>query len=212
MLVTLINIGNILLFINLVLFVKCFSRQGKAFLIFTFYLVLMFFIQLSSNMMTKFGINNLYLSHFYFIGQFLVLSLFYGTIFKTQKLKRYVLIMGLIGLAVVACQYILDPSQFFKFNLFEISITSLLVLILAVIHLYNMLTEKKEFYYINWGIIIYLFGSTILFIAGNLIVTLNSEYTKLPWILNAFLYIIYQLFILMEWNKSFSKKENQLGR
>tara|TARA_R110002126_G_scaffold109348_3_gene246290 strand:+ start:262 stop:891 length:630 start_codon:yes stop_codon:yes gene_type:complete len=209
MLTTLVNIGNILLFLNLVLFVKCFSKEGKAFSIFTFYLALMFLIQVSSDMMTKFRINNLYLSHFYFIGQFLVLGLFYGTIFKTQKLKKYILTMGIIGLTIILLQYIFDPSQFFKFNLFEISVTSLLVLIFAVIHLYNMLTEKKEFYYINWGIIIYLFGSTILFICGNLIVTLNREFTKLPWILNAFLYIIYQLFITFEWYKNFSKSKIQ---
>lgn len=209
MLSTLTNIGNILLFLNLVLFAKCFLSQGKAFSIFTFYLVLMFVIQISSNIMSKLNINNLYLSHFYFIGQFIVLGLFYGTIFKTQKLKKNILLLGLMGLAVILVQYIFDPSQFFKFNLFEISITSLLVLIFAVIHLYNMLTEKKEFYYINWGIIIYLSGSTILFIAGNLVVTFNREYTIWPWILNSFLYIIYQLFITYEWYKSFSKRTIQ---
>lgn len=209
MLRLLADIGNVVLFLNLVLFVKCFSTQERAFSIFTFYLALMFLIQMSSGMMSQFGINNLYLSHLYFIGQFLILSLFYGTIFKTQKLKKHTLLIGTIGLAIIAVQYIFDPRQFFKFNLFEISITSLLVLIFAVIHLYNMLTEKKEFYYINWGIIIYLFGSTILFIAGNLIVTLNREYTKLPWILNAFLYIVYQLFITFEWFKNYSKRAIQ---
>lgn len=206
MLTILVNIGNILLFLNLVLFVKCFSSQGKPYTIFTFYLVLIFIIQISSSMMSRFRINNLYLSHFYFIGQFLVLGLFYSTIFKTQKLKKYTLAIGIIGLANIGVQYFFDPSQFFKFNIFEIFITSLLVVIFAVIHLYNMLTEQKEFYYINWGIIIYLFGSTILFITGNLIVTLNREYTKLPWILNAFLYIIYQLFITYEWYRNFSKR------
>jgi hypothetical protein len=209
MLTTLVNIGNILLFLNLVLFVKCFSGQGKPFTIFTFYLALMFLIQMSSSMMSRFGINNLYLSHFYFIGQFFVLGLFYGTIFKTKKLKKDTLAIGIIGLAIIGVEYIFDPSQFFKFNIFEIFITSLLVMIFAVIHLYNMLSEKKEFYYINWGIIIYLFGSTILFITGNLIVTLNREYTKLPWILNAFLYIIYQLFITYEWYSNFSKRTVQ---
>ena len=138
-----------------------------------------------------------------------MLGLFYGTIFKTKKLKKDTLAIGIIGLAIIGVEYIFDPSQFFKFNIFEIFITSLLVMIFAVIHLYNMLSEKKEFYYINWGIIIYLFGSTILFITGNLIVTLNREYTKLPLILNAFLYIIYQLFITYEWYSNFSKRTVQ---
>ena len=71
MLTTLVNIGNILLFLNLVLFVKCFSGQGKPFTIFTFYLALMFLIQMSSSMMSRFGINNLYLSHFILLDNFL---------------------------------------------------------------------------------------------------------------------------------------------
>jgi Ca2+/Na+ antiporter len=70
-----------------------------------------------------------------------------------------------------------------------------------------MLNEKKEFYYINMGILLYLFGSTILFLVGNLTVTLSREFTKIPWILNALFYVFYQLFVLYEWKKSFSKKE-----
>lgn len=121
MLTTLVNIGNILLFLNLVLFVICFSRQGKPFTIFTFYLALMFLIQMSSSMMSRFWINNLwFISFFYFIGQFLVLGLFYDTIFKSKKLKKDTLAIGIIGFAIIGVQYIFDSSQFFKFNIFEI--------------------------------------------------------------------------------------------
>ncbi|WP_264544758.1 MULTISPECIES: hypothetical protein [Flavobacterium] len=93
-----------------------------------------------------------------------------------------------------------------KFNLFEIFITSFLIVTYATFHLYNLLNEEKEFYYVNLGILIYLFGSTVLFLGGNLAAMLSSKYNDVPWILNAFLYIIYQLFILYEWKKSFSKK------
>ena len=72
-----------------------------------------------------------------------------------------------------------------------------------------MLNEKKEFYYINMGIFMYLFGSTILFLVGNLTTVLSPKMSLITWILNAFLYIVYQLFILVEWKKSFSKKSIQ---
>jgi positive regulator of sigma E activity len=69
-----------------------------------------------------------------------------------------------------------------------------------------MLNEKKEFYYINMGVLIYLFGSTILFLVGNLTIVLSPRMNKITWILNSILYIVYQIFILVEWKKSFSKK------
>ncbi|ODS81579.1 MAG: hypothetical protein ABS44_19090 [Chryseobacterium sp. SCN 40-13] len=40
-------------------------------------------------------------------------------------------------------------------------------------HFYNLLNKEKNYYYINTGILIYLFGSTVLFISGNLINTLK---------------------------------------
>jgi hypothetical protein len=111
-----------------------------------------------------------------------------------------------LGLLILGIRYGYDTSLFFKFNLFEIFITSFLLIIFTTFHFYNQLNAKKEFYYINIGIFLYLFGNTILFLVGNMVVTLSSKMGKLTWILNAFLYIIYQVFILVEWKKSFSKK------
>jgi positive regulator of sigma E activity len=72
-----------------------------------------------------------------------------------------------------------------------------------------MLNEKKEFYFLNVGILMYLFGSTVLFLVGNLTASLSLKWSKIPWILNAFLYVMYQILILIEWKKSFYKKEIQ---
>lgn len=72
-----------------------------------------------------------------------------------------------------------------------------------------MLSEKKEFYYINIGIMFYLFGSTILFFVGNLTALMSAEMSKITWVTNALLYVVYQLFIVFEWYKNFSKKEIQ---
>ena len=66
-------------------------------------------------------------------------------------------------------------------------------------HFYNLLNKEKNYYYINTGILIYLFGSTVLFISGNLINTLKLESRNIVWLLNAFLIVVYQLFIFIEW-------------
>lgn len=205
MLVVLAYIGYLILSINVILFTKGFSFQRKAFSIFNLYLVVTLVIQVFSEAFIFLRINNLFLSHFYFILQFIILSFFYLTILKTNFQKSIVKVGLVLGLLALGIQYDLNPSLFFKFNLFEVFITSFLIIIYATFHLYNLLGEKKEFYYINIGILMYLFSSTILFLVGNLMTYLSTEVNKIPWILNAFLYLIYQLLILLEWKRSFQK-------
>lgn len=203
----LVNIGYLILFFNLILFIKGFANQGKAYKIFTWYLGVVFTIQIISNIFMRMNTNNLFLSHFYFIGQFILLSFFYITILKEEFQKKLVKAGLVIGLLALSMQYAYDTSLFFKFNLFEIFITSFLLIIYATIHFYNMLNEKKEFYYVNVGLLIYLLGSTILFFVGNLTAVLSPKMSLFTWILNALLIIINQFFILIEWKKSFYKKE-----
>lgn len=203
---TLINSGILFLLFNLIIFIKEFSNKGRAYRVFTYYLGVVFCIQLGSNIMMRFLINNIYLSHFYFIGQFVLLSLFYLAIFKENFQKKIVIVGMICGLSTLAVQYGMDSSLFYKFNLFEIFVTSFLLIVFATLHFYNLLNEKKEFYYINMGILLYLFGSTILFLVGNLTTTLSPQLSLLTWTVNAFLYLIYQFFIFLEWKKSFSKK------
>ncbi|WP_240723450.1 hypothetical protein [Flavobacterium sp. GT3P67] len=173
------------------------------------YLGLVFVVQIWAEILIQQKCNNLFLSHFYFVGQFVILSLFYEKILKEEYQKRIVKIGFIIGLLVLAIQYSTDVSLFIKFNLFEIFLTSFILIVFASFHFYNLLNEKKEFYYINMGILMYLCGSTILFLTGNLAIMLHSKFNKMPWILNSFLYIIYQVFILVEWKKSFSNKIRQ---
>nr|WP_315179626.1 hypothetical protein [uncultured Flavobacterium sp.] len=203
----LVNIGYLILFFNLILFIKGFDNQGKAYKIFTWYLGVVFTIQIISNIFMRMNTNNLFLSHFYFIGQFILLSFFYITVLKEEFQKKLVKAGLVIGLLALSIQYAYDTSLFFKFNLFEIFITSFLLIIYATIHFYNMLNEKKEFYYVNVGLLIYLLGSTILFLVGNLTAILSPKMSLFTWILNALLIIINQFFILIEWKKSFYKKE-----
>lgn len=199
-------IGYVLLLLNLILFFKNAAHKSTAYKIFVFYLGLVFVVQMSAEILIQQKRNNLFLSHFYFIGQFVVLGLFYLNLLKKVELQRKIVKGGLVtALVILAFQYCSEPEVFYRFNLFEIFITSFVLITFAVFHFYNLLNEKKEFYYINIGVLMYLFGSTVLFFVGNFISSLSPEINKIPWVLNSFLYIIYQVFILIEWYRSFSK-------
>lgn len=164
----------------------------------------MFVIQMIGYILLKLGKNNLFLSHFYFILQFVLISFFYLHLRMNDFQKKTIKIGFVSCLVVLGIQYALDPGAFFKFNLFEIFITSFLLIIYTTFYLYNLLNEKKEFYYINLGILIYLFGSTVIFLAGNLTTIYKLKLVFNIWILNAILYVIYQLMILFEWKKNYS--------
>jgi hypothetical protein len=209
MIIYLAYFGCLILFSNVAIFFKGFSENGKAFRFFTVYLFLVFLIQIISNTYQYFQVNNLFISHFYFLLQFFILSTFYYFLIRDKLQKKILKITFTLCLFSLLIQYFVTPTIFFGFNLYEVFITSFLLIIYSTFHLYNQLDNKKEFYYINLGILIYLFGSTILFLVGNLMLKFDSKYNKIPWILNSLLYIVYQLFILYEWKVSFSNNKKK---
>ena len=201
------DLGYLLLLLNIILFTIGFSNKGKAYRIFLSYLIIIFFIQIIAKVFNFFNYNNLFLSHFYFVLQFILLSYFYLNLDLNEFQKKTIKMGFLLCLSALTVQYFLDRNFFTKFNLFEIFITSFLLIIYATFYLYNLLNERRDFYYVNLGVLIYLFGSTVIFLAGNLSILYELKLKFSIWVLNALLYVIYQLFIFMEWKKNFSEKE-----
>jgi hypothetical protein len=206
-----IYIGYLLLGINFILFaIKLNKKRPRSVYIFTFYLLVMIVIQFFTNYLSNIGQNNLYLSHYYFIFQFILLSLFYLEIINNTYQRKIIKIAIPFCLVVLGIQYFFNNDLYEKFNLLEIFITSFLLIIFSMFHFYNILNEKKRYYYLNTGILLYLFGSTVLFMSGNLISRLDLALSKIVWILNLLLYIVYQIFILLEWREIFIKKTNRI--
>ncbi|WP_340201971.1 hypothetical protein [Ascidiimonas sp. W6] len=157
--------------------------------------------------MARLKMNNIYISHVYFIYQFLSLSYFYFLLMKDQMQKRIVLIGTGIVLLSLIIQYSLNFNGiFYQFNLFEVFITSFFLILFAVLHYYNMLSHQKQVMYINTGVIVYLMSSSLLFIGGNLVISSSTEITKWIWIINAAIYLIYQLLIFVEWKQTYPAK------
>lgn len=193
------DIGYILLFVNCILIGKNISKKSKSVKIFFVYNLVMFLIQMTSKVLFTLKMNNLFLSHFYFILQFLILSYFYYTLLDVPFQKRVVKIVSVITILVLAVDYTWKPELFFSLNLLEIFVTSLPVVIYAAFHLYNLLNKQHYFYYTTVGILIYLYGSTFLFLSYELImIAIEKQAGVYTWFLNIFLYVVYQLFILKD--------------
>lgn len=193
------DIGYILLFVNCILIGKNISKKSKSVKVFFVYNLVMFLIQMTSKVLFTLKMNNLFLSHFYFILQFLILSYFYYTLLDVPFQKRVVKIVSVITILVLAVDYTWKPELFFSLNLLEIFVTSLPVVIYAAFHLYNLLNKQHYFYYTTVGILIYLYGSTFLFLSYELImIAIEKQAGVYTWFLNIFLYVVYQLFILKD--------------
>jgi len=205
----LIYSGYLILLLNLVLYSYSFFRKGKANVFFVSYLAFSFLMQLSMELMYIFRMNNLFVVNIFFIGQMILLGLFYNSLMKLKSQKIFVKTSLIIALSLLTAQYVLDPGEFLKFNLFEIILTSLLIVVYALMHFYNMLTESKQYYYVSVGVICYLLASTVLFLIGNLSLELSNDLKYLSWMLNALLVFVYQLFILYDGIQSFYKKPLQ---
>lgn len=205
-----LHLGYLLLLINTVLFFSKYRREAVAFRIFCYYSLAMLMIQLYSFILTKLKSENLFLSHWYFIIQFLLLSFFYLKILTEKWQKKVVQLVMPICIVVLFVQYYHDPSLYPKFNLLEIFITSFPLVVYSAFHLYNMLNNEKEFYYISLGVLIYLMGSTCIFLVGNLSLTLLPKFFfEVIWNLNVYLYVIYQLFFLTEYYKKYKLKKSK---
>ena len=202
----LIYSGYLILLLNLILYSYSFFRKGKANVFFVAYLAFAFLMQFSMEVMYFLRMKNQFVINIFFAGQMILLGLFYNSLLQIKNQKIFVKTTLAVSLLIFGFQLVLDPYQFVKLNLFEIILTSLLLVVYALIHLYNMLTDNKKYYYISFGFVMYLLSSTVLFLVGNLSSGLNNDVKFLTWIMNAFLILVLQFFILYEWIKSFSAK------
>ncbi len=199
--------GYFVLLLNLILYTYSFSLRGKANVFLTAYVVFLFVNQFTMELLYRFQIENLFLVNVYFIGQMVLLGLFYKSILGIKRQKVFVNWSLTLMLLILVVQCLIKPDQFFKFNLFVITATSLLSVVYALLHFYNMLTDDRQYYYFTVGLSSYLLVSTVLFIVGNLTLGLSDDLKYFTWRLNAFFVLLYYLFILYEWKVSFNPKK-----
>ncbi|WP_348745978.1 hypothetical protein [Tenacibaculum sp. 190524A02b] len=101
---------------------------------------------------------------------------------------------------IIIGMYVYNTDLFWQFNLFEIAVTSALLIIYALIHLNNTLGTNKKYFYLCIGMILYLLCSSLIFLFGNYeLVFIEDPYIDI-WIFNTLFYIVYQVLIFVEWS------------
>ena len=201
-----IYLGYFILFINLLLYLKSYRNKSIAFKVIIGYLFYTFVIQIIAHFLSANKIHNLFLSHYYFIGQFIFLSFFYYKILTNSIFKKIIIAVFYIVVTVIGVQYFNNPELYYIFNLWEIVLSFIPIVLYSLFYFYESFgVENKKFLILNSGVFFYLLSSTLIFSAGNLINSAERSLGLSTWALNAFLYVIYQLLFFIEWYRNFRK-------
>ena len=186
-----------------------FANNSKTYRIFTIYLLVISVIQLLTLYVGKGYLHrpNLFLSHFYFGLQFILLSLFYFELLRSKLIKVIIVpVMLFLGY-----QFIADPELFYRYNPLGITITQAILVIYTMLYFYRSLAGKSIFVIVNIGVFFYLLSSTLIFASGNLVLNLNlSTSTKSIFVdINRVLILLFQILIIVEWYRNYRHKSLQ---
>lgn len=185
--------------INIVLLFRVYRSQGYSVKVFTWYIFAMGITQLWATILSKMHSNNLYLSHVYFITQFVFLSHYFYTVLSGSKIKKGIRFTSFILLGIIGFQYVRFPDMFWEFNLVEIYLMSMPIIVYATMHLYQMLDQPKVNYNFTLGPLIYLIGSMSLFLFNFLMTQLHIKYPAdvIMWF-NIILFLGYHLILFIQ--------------
>lgn len=201
------------LLINVILYLIGFRNSSKTYKVVFLYLILSFLIQGIALVFSQLSLNNHFLSTYYLLIRFSLLSLFFFCLFQEiglNRLKNTVLVISSIALLTVLSQYLMKPNLYYQFNPIGFLITSLVLIVFAVIYLYELLSRKNYYLFFVLGLLIYLISSSIIFISATDIININNELNYYIWIINASLYLGYQVLISWQWKElHFSKEKPQ---
>ncbi len=194
-----------------ILYLVGFFKNGKTYKIFTIYLVGVLIIDyISSNLWKWFRIYNVFMHHFYELFQFVILSYFYSLLLKTRAQLISVYVLLIVLPIFLFSRYLLNPYLFLEFNLLETYLTTMPLIIYSSMHLYNNLGGKSEYYYINIGLLFYLFSSTFIFLIYKLVVILElDEFNDTMVDINILLQYIKFGFFFYQWKLIYFKRNER---
>ncbi|MGH1383484.1 hypothetical protein [Kordia sp.] len=201
--------STVLLIVNSILYSKYLKAKDAAYKYFAVYLILMAINQTLVTIYFELEIDNTFLANTYMILQFIMLSLFYFEIFKQQERRKGILIALFTLLIILGVQYIRTPDLFLNYNTFGILATSSVLIFYSIVYFFYHIGDKElKLYLVNSGILIYLLGTILLFSIAKVGLKLAREIEVALWILNAFIYLVFQVIITTQWFVDRKRKKN----
>ena len=188
----LVWLGDICLLINIIFLLISRKRLTRSLQLVTVLLISVFVIQTSSIILAVNLKPNQFLSHYYTIGQFFMLSIiFYGQLTK----YRLIVPIGAASFSAVLIYQLVDSTLLYNtFNTLGFLVSACILMMYAMAYYIEHISTKRYFDMFNIGLFLYLGGTSIIFLTINSWQDLK-DWNNVIWSLNASLFVIYQGFV-----------------
>lgn len=170
--------------------------------LFTVVFTLIYVVQLFSLVLGKLSINNLLLFHLLFAVQLIGYSLFYSKLLKGIQAKKGLSALFMLVLVLTCLEYVTNWAKLSSiFGGYAYFAFNMMCVILSACYLVQstLRGERNAFWLINYGMLFYSGGSSIIFLFGERINELDFYVILL---INIGLHIIFQFFYTAEVWKS----------
>lgn len=150
-------------------------------------------VEMAIHLMANNGIPNLFLSHYYTIGQFLLISIIYYQ--HLNKFQRIIPIGVSVFSGFLIYQLLYGKIIYNEFNTTGFLVSACILIAYAFFYFIEHISVRRYWDSFNFGLFLYLGGSSIIFL------TMNNSWKDLEawyadiWTINAFLTVLYQVFV-----------------
>jgi hypothetical protein len=162
------------------------------------YITINGFVNLLVSVLAHNHINNLPVFHFFTIIEFILLSLFFGSVYKDKRYSvfSYVIIGIFTILSVLNTLFIQD---LYKFNTYSRSLEAIILMCYCIYYFYYLIKQSTPLtnsatWYAS-GIFIYFSTSFIIFIMSNITLTIDKELNRIIWLVHATMVLVMYVFI-----------------
>lgn len=196
----LVDFSLILLAINVLLGFKS-KKLRPELKWFEIYLIFGFIVQVWMRYLAASGTNNLFLTHAYAAGEFILLSLFFREIFSKDTLfnRYFVPFVLLIIAAIIGNILLFEPLTIFNSN--SKTLTQVIIITYTIVWFFRRLNyEIKEDYLLlsrmNAAMLVYYAGSLLIFMSMRYFDEIINISTLYLLMFNVLLYIVFLFLVL----------------
>lgn len=200
--------NKVLLVINLIYLIYLLKHLRKSMIFLTVLLLVILGVDLASSYLADHGEENIHLTHYYTISQFLILSVLYYL-----QLSRFQLVIpiGVLLFSIVFIYQLIDASIVYnQFNTSAFLVSACVLMFYAFFYFIEHIAEKRYWDTFNVGLFLYLGGSSIIFLTMNSWQDLEG-WNMLIWTVNASLAVLFQVFIFVTIYRFHCVVKNQNG-
>lgn len=200
-LLAIMSIAQLFIFIPLLTIVFRYRRFNMVYKLISILLVCAGIISFIAYILYKKKINNMMISHFYTIVEYLLWSLIYIRLFDNSLVKK-----GIISSIIIVVTFTILNMIFWQsldmYNSYSKTVESAFLLCFSIGWFYKVFVDQSihrlethPFFWINAAVLIYFSGAFLLFVTNNFLMEIPLIEFLEAWALHGIFIMIHYLFI-----------------